>query len=70
MHAGLPTPHAEHHVVSITQQGILPYYAVLLSEFQECSAADVDARLRQWHLADTLRAHRIAIVSKDGASPL
>ncbi len=70
MRAGLPMPHAEHHVISITQEGILPYYAVLLGEFQECSAENVGERVRQWRLADTLRAHRIAIVSKDGASPL
>ena len=70
MRAGLPTPHAEHHVVSLTREDILPYHAVLLSEFQEQSLGNLCEQLRQWDLAATLRAHRIAIVSKHGASPL
>jgi hypothetical protein len=70
MHAGLPMPHAEHHVVSVSREDILPYSAVLLREFQEQSLDDICARLQQWNVADTLRASRIAIVSKRGVSPL
>jgi hypothetical protein len=70
MHAGLPTPYAEHHVVSVSREDILPYHAVLLSEFQEQSLDDICGHLQQWDLADALRASRIAIVSKDGVSPL
>ena len=68
--AGLPAPQAEHHVVSVTREDILPYHAVLLNDFQAESLDDLCVHLRQWELADTLRAHRIAIVSKHGASPL
>ncbi len=70
MHAGLPMPHAEHHMVSVSREDILPYNAVLLGEFQEQSLDDICAQLRQWNVADTLRASRIAIVSRDGVSPL
>lgn len=68
--AGLPIPHAEHHVVSVSREDILPYHAVLLSEFQEQSLDDICGQLQQWDVADTLRASRIAIVSKGGVSPL
>ena len=68
--AGLPMPHAEHHVVSVSREDILPYHAVLLSEFQEQSLDDICAQLHRWDVADTLRASRIAIVSKAGVSPL
>ncbi len=68
--AGLPMPHEEHHVVSIECIGMLPYYAVLLSEFFQCSLEEVAAHLPRWRLADVLRANRIAIVSKQGASAL
>lgn len=70
MRAGLPTPYAEHHVVSLEHDDILPYYAVLLSEFLEGPLDDVCADLRRWEFAATLRAHRIAIVSQHGASAL
>jgi hypothetical protein len=70
MHAGLPAPSAEHHVVSLEHDDILPYYAVLLSEFLEEPLDDVCADLRRWEFAATLRAHRIAIVSQHGASAL
>ena len=70
MQAGLPMPHAEHHVVSVTRDDVLPYHLVLLSEFQEGPLGGVCEHLREWDVAGTLRAHRIAIVSKDGASPL
>jgi hypothetical protein len=70
MHAGLPKPHAEHHVISVSRDDILPYHAVLLSEFQEQPLEDICAHLQQSDLADTLRASRIAIVSKGGVSPL
>jgi hypothetical protein len=70
MRAGLPMPHAEHHVVSMSREDTLPYQAVLLSEFQEQSISDMREQLQQWNVADVLRAHRIAIVSKNGVSPL
>jgi hypothetical protein len=70
MQAGLPMPHAEHHVVSVTRDDVLPYHLVLLREFQEQTLEEVCEHLREWDVAHTLRAHRIAIVSKDGASPL
>ncbi len=70
MRAGLPMPHAEHHVVSVSREDILPYHAVLLREFQEQSLDDIRAQLGQSALADTLRASRIAIVSKGSVSPL
>jgi hypothetical protein len=70
MQAGLPMPHAEHHVVSVTRDDVLPYHLVLLSEFQEQTLEEVCEHLREWVIADTLRAHRIAVVSKAGASSL
>ena len=70
MQAGLPTPHAEHHVVCISHEGILPYYAVLLNDFQEHSVAAIEHSLRQWDFASTVRAHRIAIASRTGACAL
>ena len=70
MRAGLPMPHAEHHVVSVTREDVLPYHLVLLSEFLEQSLDQIRDHLREWDIADALRAHRIAIVTKDGASPL
>ena len=68
MRAGLP--HAEHHVISAMRDDVLTYYLVVLSEFQEQPLEEVCEHLREWDIADTLRAHRIAIVSKEGASPL
>ncbi|HVO24234.1 MAG TPA: hypothetical protein VMW56_11455 [Candidatus Margulisiibacteriota bacterium] len=70
MHAGLPMPHAEHHVISVSREDILPYQAILLCEFQEQAPHDIRAQLQRWDLADALRASRIAIVSKGGVSPL
>ena len=70
LQAGLPGPHAHHHVVSLTSGDILPYYAVLLNEFQEHAAEEIAERLRGWQFAATLYANRIAIVSKDQASAL
>ena len=70
MHAGFPMPSAEHHVVSLTRDDVLPYQAVFLGEFQEGAVADVCKRLREWNVADALRLYRIAIVSKQGASSL
>lgn len=70
MQAGLPGPHIEHHVVRLTTAGVLPYHAVLLNDFLQYSAADIAARLQRWSLADTLRARRIAVVSREGASGL
>lgn len=70
MRAGFPTPHEEHHVVSLIRDDTLPYQAVVLREFQEESLDQMRQHLREWNLADTLRAHRIAIISKCGASAL
>jgi hypothetical protein len=67
---GLPLAHAKHHVVSLTLAGVLPYYAVLLDEFLAHTVEDIEGYLEQWNLADTLRANRIAIVSRDEASAL
>jgi hypothetical protein len=68
--AGLPTPHADHHVISVVHENILPYYAVLLSEFLARSAEDIADRARQWELAGAMRGHRIVIVSDAGISSL
>ena len=54
----------------MTRDDVLPYHLVLLSEFQEQPLEEVCEHLREWDVAGTLRAYRIAIVSKDGASPL
>ena len=70
MQAGLPTPHAEHHVVRVARDDVLPYNLVVLSEVQEQPLGGLCEHLRDWDVAGTLRAHRIAVVSKDGASPL
>src|SRR5262245_743513 len=70
MQAGLPGPHGEHHVVSLVQDDVLPYYAVLLAEFLELPAAAIAERLRTWGVTDTLRGNRIAVVGKSGASSL
>jgi hypothetical protein len=70
MQAGLPLPHAEHHVISVIRDDVLPYYLVLLGEFLEQPLDAVCEHLRNWDVANTLRALRIAIVSKEGASPL
>ncbi|MFI5394628.1 MAG: hypothetical protein ACHQ9S_03760 [Candidatus Binatia bacterium] len=69
MQCGQPTRHANHHVVSITGNEA-SYYAVLLEEFLEQAPQDVGNHLREWYLADTLRAHPIAVVSGDGVSPV
>jgi len=61
---------SEHHVVSITHPNVLPYYAVLLNECQEQRVAEFEELLRQSDLAGALRANRIAVVSKSGASSL
>ena len=68
--AGLPLPHAEHHVVSLAHEDILPYYVVLLNEFWAHRVEDIEACLQQWNLASELGAHRIIIVSMDGVSAL
>jgi hypothetical protein len=70
MQAGLPMPHDEHHVVRLTCDGILPYYTVLLNDFQEHSVQEIEERLQEWNLAETVRAHRVGIASKRGASAL
>ena len=59
-------PRAE-HVISMMHEGGLPYYAVLLNEFQEYSVEEIQEYLRRWDLGERVRANRIAIASKDGA---
>ena len=70
MHAGFPPPSAEHHVVTLTRDDVLPYHAVFLGEFQEEALDEMCEHLREWRVADVLRAYRFAIVSKEGASSL
>ena len=68
--AGLPTPHVEQHVVSIGQEGVLTYYAVLRRDFLEDSVEEIEEYLRRSKFAEMVRAKRIAIAYKDGASAL
>ncbi len=70
LHAGLPVGSGEHHVVSLSRDDVLPYQAIFLGEFQENRLDDIEAQLRQWKVADALRAHRIVIVSQKGPSSL
>jgi hypothetical protein len=70
MQAGLPGPHHEHHVVRLTIEGALPYHAILLTEFLQHSVADIATCLQRWLVADTLRANRVAVVGREGASGL
>jgi len=70
MQDGLPRPHADHHVVGLEHQDVLPHYVILRNEFWEHALDDIEARLPQWNLAATLGAYRIIIVSHDGASAL
>jgi hypothetical protein len=70
MQAGFPMPHAEHHVLRMTKDEVLPYYAVLLNDFQEHSVEVIEWCLRRWNFADMIRANRIAIASRDGVSAL
>lgn len=68
--AGMPLKQPEYHVVSITQVGALPYYAVLLDDFLAHSAEEIEKRLSQWCFADEVRGNRIAIAGRDQASTL
>jgi hypothetical protein len=70
MQAGLPGPHAEHHVVRLTTGDVLPYYAVLLNEFQDQQVEEIAQCLRRWQFAATLYANRIAVAARDHASAL
>jgi hypothetical protein len=70
MQAGVPTPHGEHHVVSIECPDVLPYYAVLLEEFFQYPVEVLRRRLREWDVAQVIRTSRIAVVSEDGAGAL
>jgi hypothetical protein len=70
MRAGLLIRRTDHHLVKISQEGVSPYYAVVMSDFQEYSTEDIDACLQQWDVAATLRASRVAVVSKRGAAAL
>jgi hypothetical protein len=70
MQAGVPTPHAEHHVVGIECPNMLAYYAVLLQEFLQYPVEALRPRLREWDVAQVIRTSRIAVVSKDGADGL
>ena len=68
--AGLPLPQSEHHVVRISRDGLSPYYAVLLTEFQAYPVEEITLRMQQWDLATIVRANRIAIASRNGVSGL
>jgi len=68
--AGLPTRHAQHHVVSIRQEGVLTYYAVLRCDFQEYSVEEIEEYLRRSKFAEMVRAKRVAVAHKDEASAL
>ncbi len=70
MQAGLPSPHGEHHVVSIERPDVLPYHAVLLNEFLARSPDAISDALQRWNVADVLRANRIAVLAANGASAL
>ncbi len=70
MQAGLPSPHGEHHVVSIERPDGLPYCVVLLNEFLARPAEQISETLRQWNVVDVLQAHRIAVLEADVASAL
>ncbi len=67
---GLQPLPAVHHGISITRADILPYYVVLMDDFEEWSVQQVWEHLRQVDLAGTARGYRIAVVSKEGASGL
>jgi len=68
MQAGVEPLHGEHHVVSIECPNI--HYAVLLEESLQYPVEALRPRLREWNVAQVIRASRIAIVSKDGADTL
>jgi hypothetical protein len=70
MQAGVPSPHGEHHVVSIECPDILAYYAILLREFLQYPVEALRPRLSEWYVGQVIRASRIAVVSKDGADGL
>jgi hypothetical protein len=70
MQAGVPTPHGEHHVVSIECPNILTYYAVLLQGFFQHPVEVVRQRLKEWDVAHVIRTSRIAVVSKEGVDTL
>jgi hypothetical protein len=70
MHPRLGGAQVYHHAVCIARDGVLPYYAVLLNEFQEHGVTEAGLLLRRSDLAGILRANRIAVVSRDGASSL
>ena len=68
--AGLPGPHADHHVIGVRNSDEQVHHAVLLAEFQKHSALEVTERVRRWDLGAALRTHRIVVVSKDILAPL
>jgi hypothetical protein len=70
MQGGLSVAHAEHHVISIMQEGVLTYYAVLPNDFLEHSIEAIEWCLREWKFAEVVRANRIALIFRDGASSL
>ena len=67
---GRPIACDEHHVIGVTHEGVLSYYAVLLNEFQEHSVTEIGTCLRRWNLAGALRASRVAIASRSGVAAL
>ncbi len=70
MQTGFPPVPADHHSIRIARADVLPYYVVLMDDFRGWSVQEVWEHLRHVDLADTVRGHRIAVVSQDGASAL
>jgi hypothetical protein len=68
MREGVLAGRGDYHVVSLVTDP--PSHAVLLNECFEDSAEHLEEHLWQWNLAAALRAHRIVVVGKDGASAL
>ena len=68
--ADFPAPHAEHHVVKITNGETLPHYAIFLKEFFGSPAKALRDRLQQWNVEKVVRENLVAVISRDGAAPL
>lgn len=54
--------------MSIRQEGVLTYYALLRRDFQDYSVEEIEEYVRRSKFAEMVRAKRIAIAYKDGAS--
>ncbi len=68
MREGVLVGRGDYHIVSVATDR--PSHAVLLNECFEYSVEHLEEHLWQWNLAGGLRAHRIAVVGKDGVSAL